>query len=149
MSIAWGSLVLLIVLLPGVLFFVGLHIPEKFTRDTVEQGALAQLTAVLCVSLFVHGTLFWLSPRVCGSGVPCVDLGQFIGKDEGKGAESRRRLREWLLVIEGEDIANVVFDRELGFPIDISSGELYRAVRAALDPAPAEHDQQPRHGEVD
>ena len=62
MSIAWGSLVLLVVLLPGVLFFVGLHIPEKFTRDAVEQSALGQLAAVLCVSLFAHGALFWLSP---------------------------------------------------------------------------------------
>lgn len=78
MSIAWGSLVLLFVLLPGVLFFVGLYMPEKFTRDAVERSALGQLAAVLFVSLCVHGTFYWISPWICGSWIPCMDLEGFV-----------------------------------------------------------------------
>lgn len=81
MSLAWGSLVLLVVLLPGVLFFVGLYIPEKFTRDASEHTALGQLAGVLLISLIVHGMLYAAAPLFCGRHffdtsvrVPCVDF---------------------------------------------------------------------------
>ena len=74
MSIAWGSLVLLLLLLPGVLFFVGLYIPEQFTRETTERSPLGQLAAILLVSFTVHGGLFLFQPALCGGGFPCIDL---------------------------------------------------------------------------
>lgn len=78
MSLAWGSLVLLIVLLPGVLFFVGQYLPERFTRETVERSALGQLAGTLLISLVTHGTLYCLSASVCGGRIPCIDLSQFL-----------------------------------------------------------------------
>lgn len=78
MSIAWGSLVLLILLLPGVLFFVGLYFPEQFTRETAERSPLGQLAAVLLVSFIVHGMLYGLSPTWCRYGVPCPSLADFL-----------------------------------------------------------------------
>lgn len=78
MSLAWGSLVLLLVLLPGVLFFVGLYIPEKFTRDASERSALGQLAGVLLIAIVVHGVLYNLSPLVCGTRLPCIDMGLFL-----------------------------------------------------------------------
>ena len=74
MSLAWGSLVLLVLLLPGVLFFVGFYLPEQFTRETAERSALGQLAATLLESFGVHGALYALSPHVCGTVVPCMSL---------------------------------------------------------------------------
>lgn len=73
MSLAWGSLLLLIVLLPGVLFFVGTYIPEKFTRDAADRSAIGQLAGILLVSLVVHSALFVISPLYCAF-LPCVDV---------------------------------------------------------------------------
>src|ERR1700737_1836673 len=78
MSLAWGSLVLLVVLLPGVLFFVGLYIPEKFTRDAIERSALGQLAGVLFIALLVHGFLYAIGPAYCGKVIPCVDIQLFL-----------------------------------------------------------------------
>jgi len=78
MSLAWGSIVLLVALLPGVLFFVGMYLPEKFSRDSVERSALGHLAGVLLVSLFVHGTLYLLAPIACGRLIPCPDLELFL-----------------------------------------------------------------------
>ena len=70
MSLAWGSLVLLLVLLPGVLFFVGLYFPEKF--------ALGQLAGVLLIAILVHGVLYNVSPLLCGKYLPCIDIRLFL-----------------------------------------------------------------------
>lgn len=83
MSIAWGSLLLLVVLLPGVLFSVGLYIPEKFTRDASERSALGQLAGVLLVALGVNGLLYTSGPLYCGRHMlgmqpPCIDLRLFF-----------------------------------------------------------------------
>lgn len=76
MSLAWGSLVVLLLLLPGVWFFVGLHIPEKFTRQTAEQSPLGQLGAVLLVSFLVQSGMFLALRPICQrlEWIPCVDL---------------------------------------------------------------------------
>jgi hypothetical protein len=79
MSLAWGSLALLVVLLPGVLFFAGLRIPERFTREAAERSALGQLAGVLLISLVVHGSLYVaVAPVACRYHLPCVDIGQFL-----------------------------------------------------------------------
>lgn len=74
MSLAWGSLVLLILLLPGFLFFVGLALPEQFARETAERSALGQLAAVLSVSFFIHASLYLLLGLGCGGKIPCVAI---------------------------------------------------------------------------
>lgn len=58
MSIAWGSLVLLVVLLPGVLFFVGIYWPEQFTRESEPRSPLGQLAGALLVAFVVHGLAY-------------------------------------------------------------------------------------------
>lgn len=75
MSLAWGSIVILILLLPGFLFFVGIYFPEQFTRETAPRSALGQLAGTLVVSLAVHGLLYSLVTVTCGTWLPCVDLG--------------------------------------------------------------------------
>ena len=60
MSLAWSSLVILLLLLPGVLFFVGLYIPEQFTRETTERSPIGYVAGVMGISFVVHGILFLL-----------------------------------------------------------------------------------------
>ncbi len=80
MSLAWGSLVVLLLLLPGVLFFFGLHVPEQFTRESVERSAIGQLSAVLLVSLCVHALLICVNGLgVASFGWPPVDFEALIG----------------------------------------------------------------------
>lgn len=78
MSIAWGSLVLLIILLPGVLFFVGQYFPEQFTRETVERSPLGQLAGTLLVAFLVHGLLCGILQSFCGREFPCIDLAALL-----------------------------------------------------------------------
>jgi hypothetical protein len=74
MSVAWGGIVILVLLLPGVLFFVGIYIPEKFTRETTERSALGQLAGTVLIAFLVHGFLFSVLSHGCGRVYPCIDL---------------------------------------------------------------------------
>lgn len=74
MSIAWGSLVLVVLLLPGFLFFVGALLPEQFTRDAEQRSPLGHLAGALLIAFLVHGTLFLAIGMLCGSKLPCVSI---------------------------------------------------------------------------
>ena len=78
MSLAWGSLVVLLLLLPGVLFFVGLYMPETFSREMVERSALGQLSAVIFVSFIAHTTLVSIVSIGCPRVTPCVNFAEVI-----------------------------------------------------------------------
>lgn len=74
MSIAWGSLVLLILLLPGILFFVGALLVERFTRDAEQRTPLGQLAGTLVIAFGIHGALFAVLTHFCGRVFPCIDV---------------------------------------------------------------------------
>src|SRR5690349_6516230 len=76
MTIAWGSLVLLVLLLPGFLFFLGIYWPEKFTRETEQRSPLGHLAAVLIVSFLIHASGYGVSVVLCQRfrWVPCVSI---------------------------------------------------------------------------
>lgn len=74
MSIAWSGIVLLVLLLPGFLFFIGLYFPEKFTREVVERSPLGQLAGSVLIAFVVHGVLYLLNAGLCGARLPCIDL---------------------------------------------------------------------------
>lgn len=96
MSLAWSGIVLLLLLLPGVLFFVGLYFPERFTRDIVQRSLLGQLAGTLLISFVVHAVLYLLTQKLCGFAplLRCIDLGIFFGilGLDGATAEARRVL---------------------------------------------------------
>lgn len=107
MSIAWGSLVLLVVLLPGVLFFVGIYWPEQFTRETEPRSPLGQLAGALLVAFVVHGLAYTVLSSFCGGFFPCISIGSLletINVDPKDRAEVRaigtmiRQYRWWILI---------------------------------------------------
>jgi hypothetical protein len=80
MSIAWATVVIVVLLLPGFAFFWGLYAPNQVTREVSPASPLAQLAGVVVISFFVHafayliintklctGPNFFLEP-------PCVDF---------------------------------------------------------------------------
>lgn len=78
MSIAWGSLVLLIVLLPGVLFFIGIYWPEQFTREAQPRSPLGQLAGSLLVAFLVHGLAYSVLSGLCAGRFPCVSTSALL-----------------------------------------------------------------------
>lgn len=107
MSIAWGSLVLLVVLLPGVLFFVGIYWPEQFTRESEPRSPLGQLAGALLVAFFVHGLAYTTLTSFCGSWLPCISLKGFLDAvniDPGDAGATAgidrmvRRFRWWIFL---------------------------------------------------
>lgn len=78
MSLAWGGVVLLLLLLPGFLFFTGLFLPETFTRETAERSALGQLAGSLLVSIVVHAALVAAVQLTCGDSRPCVSFPELV-----------------------------------------------------------------------
>jgi hypothetical protein len=73
-SIAWSTFAFLVLLLPGFLFFVGLYLPENFTRETAPRSPFGQLAATVLVAFAVHGLLFALSWSVNVEWLPRVRL---------------------------------------------------------------------------
>lgn len=85
MSIAWATIVLVVLLLPGFVFFWGFYAPHQVTRETVPTSPLAQLAAVVVFSFAVHAIAYTLlndvgwcrrPGGVAGLDVPCVDFDQ-------------------------------------------------------------------------
>lgn len=78
MSLAWSSLVLLIVLLPGVLFFVGIYLPEQFTRESEPRSPLGQLAGALLIAFVVHGLGYAILSSVCFGRFPCISIQELL-----------------------------------------------------------------------
>jgi hypothetical protein len=85
MSIAWATVVLVVLLLPGFVFFWGFYAPNQVTRETVPASPLGQLAGVVIIGFFVHAAAYVVinSHLVChrtggivGIVVPCVDFDQ-------------------------------------------------------------------------
>lgn len=65
-------------LLPGVVFFVGLQMPEQFSRESVERTALGQISGVLAVSLSVHILLLAANALLQNLGAPPISFHALI-----------------------------------------------------------------------
>jgi hypothetical protein len=74
MSLAWATIAVLILLLPGFLFFVGIYVPEYFTRDVAPRSGLGQLAGTVLIAFLIHGLAFGLVQSVCDQGLPCIEL---------------------------------------------------------------------------
>jgi hypothetical protein len=83
MSIAWATVVIVVLLLPGFAFFWGLYSPNQVTREVSPASPLAQLAGVVVISFLVHACAYFvINTRLCiGPGalpaMPCVDFDEF------------------------------------------------------------------------
>lgn len=76
MNLAWGGVVLIVLLLPGFLFFVGFYLPERFTRQLAERSALGHLGGAVLVALLVHSSLYLVNEGNCTT--ECIRLDYLI-----------------------------------------------------------------------
>ncbi|SEK62088.1 hypothetical protein [Nitrosovibrio tenuis] len=79
MSIAWATVVIVVLLLPGFAFFWGLYAPNQVTREVSPASPLAQLAGVVIISFFVHAFAYLtINTALCVNfppiAVPCVDF---------------------------------------------------------------------------
>jgi hypothetical protein len=76
LSLVWTTVVLLILLLPGFLFFVGLYSKERMSRDVAPGSALTQLSGVALIAFFTHGVLYLALLPACHhiSWLPCISI---------------------------------------------------------------------------
>lgn len=58
MSIAWSTVIVVVLLLPGILFFAGFYFPEKVTRESAPISPLAQLSGVVGIALLLHAIFY-------------------------------------------------------------------------------------------
>lgn len=59
-SIALSTVLILVLLLPGFFFVVGLYAPERFARDAAPQNPLAAFASTVCFAFLSHSLLTFL-----------------------------------------------------------------------------------------
>lgn len=81
MSIAWATVVIVVLLLPGFAFFWGLYVPNQVTREVSPASPLAQLAGVVVISFMAHALAYLvINTKLCVADpnslpvLPCVDF---------------------------------------------------------------------------
>jgi len=106
-DIAWPALVSLVILMPGVFFFVGLYSRELYGRDASSRDAVSKLAPIVVVAFFTNAFLV-LVARIL-PGVPEIDLRAVLsamsaGAEGAVGisalAENLRRDVVWIAMYE-------------------------------------------------
>ncbi len=84
MSIAWATVVVVVLLLPGFAFLAGLYFPEQVTREVTPISPLGQLAVVVGVAFVLHLLFYFaINGSLCrsmhfGIAFPCVAFEQFV-----------------------------------------------------------------------
>lgn len=87
MSIAWTTLLIIALLLPGVFFFTGYATRERYTREIVKSSAIGEVGAAVAIAIAIH-LLSWGFLTLCG-----FDLAFYI-----KPLANFQNVQPWLLV---------------------------------------------------
>ena len=83
MSLAWGTIAVLVLLLPGFLFFIGLYLGERISRETIQAGFLSELALIVFISFIIHSSLFIFNHYFCGyMGLVCINPDKVISSLE-------------------------------------------------------------------
>lgn len=145
MSIAWATVVLVVLLLPGFVFFWGFYAPNQVTREAVPVSPLGQLAGVVVFAFFVHAAAYRLingqdDCRRSGAGrepfVPCVDFDQLAALLRIDGAAPAGRqppsLRAMLDAHAGWILGYFAATAGLSFLIGFAGGKLVESGRIPL-----------------
>lgn len=69
MSIAWTTILIIALLLPGVFFFIGLSTRDRYTREIIKSGTVGDVGLAVFISIIIHLVawsilpLLWVTPR--------------------------------------------------------------------------------------
>ena len=107
MSLAWSTVALLVLLLPGFLFFIGLYLPERISRDILPGSTLTQLGGIVFIAFLIHATLYVLLSIFNFPWLPRIDLDLVLKvfNSENYAKESQQQLSQnieefssWILI---------------------------------------------------
>lgn len=56
-TLAWSTVAILVLLLPGFFFFIGLYLPERFSRDVTPKNPIGILATTVLVAFATHTIL--------------------------------------------------------------------------------------------
>jgi hypothetical protein len=65
MSIAWTTIIIIALLLPGVFTFIGYSTTERFSRDIIKINAVGEIGAAILIAIVVHLIALWIL-TLCG-----------------------------------------------------------------------------------
>src|SRR5690242_20356620 len=54
MSIAWTTIIVIALLLPGVFTFIGYSTTERFSRDIIKTSAVGEIGVAVLIAIVVH-----------------------------------------------------------------------------------------------
>lgn len=60
MTFAWTTILVILLLLPGVAFLVGLWSSERHTREVVRTTAIGEIAVAIFIALVLHAAASWL-----------------------------------------------------------------------------------------
>jgi hypothetical protein len=72
MSLAWASLAILLLLLPGVFFFIGLASYERLSREIIRNSAISEVAMATAIAIGIHFVL------ICGLSSAGFRLSHFV-----------------------------------------------------------------------
>jgi NADH:ubiquinone oxidoreductase subunit 5 (subunit L)/multisubunit Na+/H+ antiporter MnhA subunit len=73
MSVAWTTILIIALLFPGVFFFIGLSLKERFSREVIRSNAIGEVGLAILVALILHLLAYWILLRFD------FDLSNFLG----------------------------------------------------------------------
>jgi hypothetical protein len=75
MSLAWATVAIVVLLLPGIMFLIGLFSRERYSRDAAFQSPVIPLAFSIAVALLIHGVYYaFIDSWLCGRRIPCVSM---------------------------------------------------------------------------
>ena len=59
MSVAWATIIIIALLLPGAAFLFGFSTKDKFSREILKSGVLGEIALALFISTILHTTAYY------------------------------------------------------------------------------------------
>jgi hypothetical protein len=106
-ALAWSTVALLVLLLPGFAFLAGLTLPEQFSRESAPKNPLGQLAIIVFIALVVHGLVYALLTGCSTGASRCIRTDyvlatfQLAGADKIPLAKLAANIREYRWAILG------------------------------------------------
>src|ERR1700674_3107532 len=60
MTLVWTAAIVILLLLPGVFFFIGLWSRERHSKEIVRAGAIGEVRAAIFIAIMLHGSWWFL-----------------------------------------------------------------------------------------
>lgn len=101
MALAWSTIALLVLLLPGFAFLAGLTLPEQFSRESAPKNPLGQLAIIVFIALVVHGLVYGLVTGCSTGAAWCIRTDyvlatfQLVGADKIPLSSLAENIREY------------------------------------------------------